>query len=105
MNVLVWLKRDLRIHDHPALTLAAELGSVLPVYVVEPDLWSQPDASARQWDLVAESLVDLREALGGIGAPLVVRVGDAVQVLAGLCHRGPVPGRPEAARDHPHRQP
>lgn len=44
MNVLVWLKRDLRIHDHPALTLAAELGSVLPVYVVEPDLWSQPDA-------------------------------------------------------------
>ncbi|MES2814805.1 MAG: deoxyribodipyrimidine photo-lyase, partial [Pseudomonadota bacterium] len=87
MNVLVWLKRDLRIHDHPALTLAAELGSVLPVYVVEPDLWSQPDASARQWDLVAESLVDLREALGGIGAPLVVRVGDAVQVLAGLCQR------------------
>lgn len=87
MNVLVWLKRDLRVHDHPALTLAAGPGSVLPVYVVEPELWMQPDASARQWDCVAEALADLREALAGIGAPLVVRVGDAVQVLAGLCKR------------------
>ena len=31
MNVLVWLKRDLRITDHPALTLAAGLGPVLPL--------------------------------------------------------------------------
>jgi deoxyribodipyrimidine photo-lyase len=87
MNVLVWLKRDLRVHDHPALTLAAGLGPVLPVYVVEPELWSQPDASARQWEFVAEGLADLREALAGIGAPLVVRVGDAAQVLEGLCRR------------------
>ena len=79
---LVWLKRDLRVHDHPALTLAAGLGPVLPVYVVEPELWSQSDASARQWAAVAESLADLREDLARIGAPLVVRVGDAVQVLA-----------------------
>lgn len=87
MNVLVWLKRDLRVHDHPALTLAAGSGSVLPVYVVEPELWSQADASARQWDCVAEALADLREDLAALGAPLVVRVGEAVQVLAGLCKR------------------
>jgi deoxyribodipyrimidine photo-lyase len=87
MNVLVWLKRDLRVHDHPALVLAAELGPVLPVYVVEPELWSQPDASARQWEVVAEALADLREGLAALGAPLVVRVGDAVQVLAALCKR------------------
>jgi deoxyribodipyrimidine photo-lyase len=87
MNVLVWLKRDLRVHDHPALVLAAGLGSVLPVYVVEPELWSQSDASARQWEVVAEAMADLREALATLGVPLVVRVGDAVQVLAGLCKR------------------
>lgn len=87
MNVLVWFKRDLRIHDHPALVLAAGIGAVLPVFVVEPELWAQPEASARQWGFVAESLADLREDLAGIGAPLVVRVGDAVQVLAGLCRR------------------
>jgi deoxyribodipyrimidine photo-lyase len=87
MNVLVWLKRDLRPDDHPALTYAAGLGAVLPVYVVEPDLWAGPDASARQWEFVAESLADLRQALTGHGAPLVVRVGDAVAVLERLCRQ------------------
>ncbi len=90
MNVLVWFKRDLRIHDHPALTLAASLGAVVPAYVVEPELWAQPDASARQWGFVEESLHDLREALAGIGAPLVVRVGDAVAVLDRLCRANKV---------------
>ncbi len=85
MDVLVWFKRDLRVADHPALTRAAALGRVLPLYIVEPELWAQPDASARQWDFVAESLADLRAALAGLGAPLVVRTGDAVEVLARLC--------------------
>lgn len=87
MNVLVWFKRDLRVHDHPALVMAAEVGAVLPVFVVEPDLWAQPETSARQWEFVAESLAGLREDLAGIGAPLVVRVGDAVHVLERLCRR------------------
>jgi deoxyribodipyrimidine photo-lyase len=87
MNVLIWFKRDLRIHDHPALVFAAGLGPVLPVHVVEPELWAQADASARQWAFVAEALAGLREDLAGLGAPLVVRVGDAVAVLEGLCKR------------------
>lgn len=84
MNVLVWFKRDLRVQDHPALAMAAGLGRVLPVYIVEPDYWRLPDTSARQWAFTAESLADLREDLAGLGAPLVVRVGDAVEVLARL---------------------
>ncbi|MFN4202089.1 MAG: FAD-binding domain-containing protein [Tabrizicola sp.] len=87
MNVLVWLKRDLRLHDHPALSLAAGLGQVLPLYIVEPELWAQADASARQWEFLAESLADLRAAMAEAGAPLVVRTGDAVEVLKGLCRR------------------
>jgi deoxyribodipyrimidine photo-lyase len=87
MNVLVWFKRDLRNHDHPALHLAAGIGSVLPVYIVEPELWSQPDASARQWEFVAESLASLRDELAMIGAPLVVRVGDALGTLDRLCRQ------------------
>lgn len=81
MNVLVWLKRDLRLNDHPALALAGSLGAVLPVYVVEPDYWRLPDSSARQWTFVAECLQDLRADLASVGLPLVVRVGDAVTVL------------------------
>jgi deoxyribodipyrimidine photo-lyase len=96
MNVLVWFKRDLRVQDHPALALAAGLGAVLPVYVVEPEYWALPDTSARQWDFAAESLTALREDLGALGAPLIVRTGDAVEVLARLVR---------AHRHHPHPQP
>lgn len=84
MNVLLWFKRDLRIHDHPALALAASLGPVLPLYVVEPDYWQLPDASARQWDFTAESLAALRHDIGHLGAPLVIRTGDAVETMARL---------------------
>ena len=44
MTVLLWFKRDLRIHDHPALVRAADGGrAVLPVYVAEPAYWALPE--------------------------------------------------------------
>ena len=84
MNVLFWFKRDLRAHDSPGLALAASLGPVLPLYVVEPEYWALPDTSARQWEFTATCLADLRSDLG---APLVVRVGDAVSILDRLCRQ------------------
>ena len=85
MMTILWFKRDLRVSDHPALALAAAAGGpVLPIYVVEPEYWRLPDTSHRQWAFTAECLAELREALGRLGAPLVVRVGDAVEVLEGL---------------------
>jgi deoxyribodipyrimidine photo-lyase len=84
MNVLVWLKRDLRLFDHPALTAAQGMGAILPLYIVEPDLWAQPDQSARHWAFLRESLADLRAATQG---RLIVRTGEATQVLAALCKR------------------
>ncbi len=85
MNVLVWFKRDLRGVDHPALAKAAGMGRVLPLYIVEPEYWALPDTAARQWGFTADCLTNLREDLGALGAPLVVRVGDAVAVLERLC--------------------
>lgn len=81
---IVWFKRDLRAEDHPALAAAATAGAVIPLYIVEPDWWAQPDMSARQWDFIAEILHDLRNRLGALGQPLIVRSGDAVQVLEQL---------------------
>lgn len=78
---VVWFKRDLRIHDHRPLVEAAKRGPVLPLYIVEPALWSQDDASARQWAFAAESLAELRQALANLGQGLCVMVGDAVTIF------------------------
>lgn len=83
-TVLLWFKRDLRVADHPALAHAAQVGRVLPVFIVEPDLWAQPDMSARQFLFVRESVLDLRAQLDCLGLQLCLRVGPAVEVLADL---------------------
>ncbi|MCY4334280.1 MAG: deoxyribodipyrimidine photo-lyase [Litoreibacter sp.] len=76
---LLWYKRDLRLEDHPALNRAAELGPVVPVYIVEPDYWALPDTSGRQWAFLRESLESLQRQLAHLGAPLVIRMGDVVE--------------------------
>jgi len=52
-TVICWFKRDLRITDHPALARAAGLGAVIPVYIVEPEMWVQPDAAGRHYGFFA----------------------------------------------------
>ncbi len=89
---VVLFKRDLRIHDHGPLLEAARRGPVLPLYVIEPDLWRQPDASGRQWAFCAESLAELQQALANLGQPLLLRVGDVIGVLAGLRRQLPIAG-------------
>ena len=81
---IVWFKRDLRIADHRPLALAVRAGSVLPLYIAEPGLWAQPDASARQWAFAAESLEELQRALAGLGQTLCVMAGDAVAIFQRL---------------------
>lgn len=82
---LVWFKRDLRIHDHAPLVMAAQAGAVLPLYILEPKLWQQPDAAPRQWRFIRQSLRELDAALRDLGARrLLLRVGDAVTVLRQL---------------------
>lgn len=87
MNVLVWLHRDLRTHDHAALTAAAETGAVLPVFVADPGEWFGATHSARQWQFVAETLAHARGCFATAGAPLVVRTGDRGEVIAKMIAR------------------
>ncbi len=81
---ILWFKRDLRVWDHAPLIAAAAEGAVLPVFIIEPEFWSLPDISARQWAFVSECLRDLQDALGKLGQPLLIRQGEAVTVLRNL---------------------
>jgi deoxyribodipyrimidine photo-lyase len=81
---VVWFKRDLRVRDHEPLTRAAERGPVLPLYIVEPDLWRQPDSAAQHYAVIEQSLTELRATLSKLGSPLIVRTGEAVAVFQQL---------------------
>ena len=81
---IVWFKRDLRVQDHRVLTAASGRSRVLPIYVVEPDLWRQPDMAGRHWEFIADSLSELQSDLASLGQPLVIRQGDIIEVLTAL---------------------
>jgi deoxyribodipyrimidine photo-lyase len=81
MLQLVWFKRDLRLEDHAALSAAALRGPVLPLVIIEPEYWQQPDVSARQWRFWRACIGDLEHAIARHRGQLVVRVGDVVAIL------------------------
>ncbi|HYO33050.1 MAG TPA: deoxyribodipyrimidine photo-lyase [Nocardioidaceae bacterium] len=76
---LMWFRRDLRLHDNPALMRACADGeAVVPVFVLDPRLWGPAGPSRRAYLLA--SLRSLRDDIGG----LVVRFGDPRDVLGTL---------------------
>jgi deoxyribodipyrimidine photo-lyase len=81
---VVWFKRDLRTQDHRPLAAAAKRGPVIPLLVIEPEYWAQPDVSHRHYVFMRDCAQALDEALTARGARLVVRIGPAVEVLAEL---------------------
>ena len=79
---ILWLRRDLRLADHPALVAAHESaagGSVLPLFVLDPRLWDPAGPSRRAW--LTASLRALHEQYDGA---LVIRHGSPVDVLPQL---------------------
>jgi deoxyribodipyrimidine photo-lyase len=79
---LVWFKRDLRWQDHAALAQAGRLGPVRCIYVVEPELWLQPDVALQHFEFVRESLQALDEALHAQGGCIEVHTGELPEVLS-----------------------
>jgi deoxyribodipyrimidine photo-lyase len=85
MTAIVWFRRDLRVHDHPALTAAVrEHDRVAPVFVVDAALLEgRAESSARAWFL-AGCLRALDDELQRRGARLIVRAGRPEEELVGL---------------------
>lgn len=86
-SALVWFKRDLRTPDHAALRAAQQFAAGGPVrclYVIEPGLWQQADASAQHWGFVRECLAELDVALRDLGGELWVMQGDVTAVFERL---------------------
>ncbi len=78
---VVWFKRDLRISDHIALSLASQSGTVLPIYIFEPELWRSPDHSYRHYTFLKNALCDLDNELRKLGGTLIILVGNTVEIF------------------------
>ena len=89
---LVWFKKDLRTYDNEALCEALKTENIIPIFVVEPDLWKLPDHSSRQWEFVRECLIDLNNSLSDIGLKLIIRVGNIQDVIKEFTKRVHVKG-------------
>jgi deoxyribodipyrimidine photo-lyase len=81
---VVWFKRDLRIYDHQPLSNAVKHGLLIPLYILEPQLWRQPDLGTSQYKFLDQSLHELDQSLQKLGQGLIIKVGDAIEVLAAL---------------------
>jgi deoxyribodipyrimidine photo-lyase len=84
VTALLWLTRDLRVHDHPALAAALErCGTVVPVFCLDDRLLHGRHASGNRTRFMLECLADLDQRLGG---RLVVRRGSPERELPRLAH-------------------
>ena len=82
---LVWLRRDLRLADQPALHAAVERGQpVIPVYIHAPEEeapW-QPGSASNWW--LHHSLNHLRSQLESLNSRLTLRRGPSLESLRQL---------------------
>jgi deoxyribodipyrimidine photo-lyase len=78
---IVWLRRDLRLEDQPAVAAAARQGAVVPVFIWAPDEeepWP-PGAASRWW--LHQSLAHLQQELERHGSKLIIRRGPSLETL------------------------
>ncbi|TVP56385.1 MAG: DASH family cryptochrome [Halomonadaceae bacterium] len=92
MPSLLWFTRDLRVHDNPALKLAADSDMLLCTYVVDPD-WFRPGRfqsrpmGEHRWRFLWQSLMALEAELKTLGQRLHIAWGNPVEVIPALCQR------------------
>lgn len=74
MASVLWLRRDLRVRDNPALLAALDDGPVTALFVVDPVIWSGAGPARRAW--LAATVLELAERI-----PLTIRYGDPLDVV------------------------
>jgi deoxyribodipyrimidine photo-lyase len=84
-TIIVWFRNDLRVHDHPALSLAVQDADyVIPIFILDKSLLTGERYSPNRNRFLLECLQDLKHSLQKMGADLIIRDGDAQAVLSKL---------------------
>jgi deoxyribodipyrimidine photo-lyase len=82
---LVWFRRDLRVSDHAALHQACEKQApIIPIFIFDDGILSDKKGVARRTAFLLASLESLAANLNTLGAPLILRKGNPVEILRAL---------------------
>ena len=85
MTAIVWYRRDLRVHDHPALRSALDRHEfVVPVFCLDDGLLHGRHRSGPRTQFLLDCLRDLDGSLSERGGGLVIRHGPPERELATL---------------------
>ena len=86
-SALLWLRRDLRLRDHPALVAAAQADRLTPVFCIDERLLNGRHASGPRTQFMLECLAELDGQLRERGSRLFVVAGDPATELRALAER------------------
>lgn len=71
MSDILWIRRDLRIHDNPALVAAIENGVSIAVFISTPQKWQQHHLAPIKADFIFRHLKQLESELAELGITLL----------------------------------
>lgn len=89
-TIVVWFRKDLRVHDNEILTEAVRKGDVIiPVYCFDPRQFENTSFQTQKTGLIRtkfliECVADLRSSLQKLGSDLLIRMGKPEDVLPEL---------------------
>ncbi|MGB3789060.1 MAG: DASH family cryptochrome, partial [Phormidesmis sp.] len=90
MRILLWLRNDLRLHDHEPFHRAAQQGAeIIPLYCFDPRQFAETSfgflkTGAYRAQFLIETVADLRKELRSRGSNLVIRHGKPEEEIPSL---------------------
>ncbi|KZX59727.1 deoxyribodipyrimidine photolyase [Vibrio sp. HI00D65] len=91
MSDILWIRRDLRIYDNPALVSAIENGVSIAVFISTPQKWHQHHLASIKADFIFRHLKQLEAELADLGITLLhikaTDFDDQAKQLTKLCQQ------------------
>lgn len=85
MSNLCWIRRDLRLHDHAALSKALDDGETTLVFVFDPHILDKlSDKNDRRVTFIYQSLQEIETELQKKGSSLIIRYGNPEEEIPKL---------------------